>query len=66
MQTITLTASEIKTLETYLWCNPCNSGCVCSYKGRIHCDTLDANGKHRCELLRNTDSILAKIEGRKT
>lgn len=61
MKTITLTASEIETLYHYIGSNPCNATCVYGYK-RINCFDLDENGKHKCRLMRDTDSIMEKLD----
>lgn len=61
MKTITLTKDEIETLYDYLWCNPCNSGCVHGYT-RINCDDLTGTGEFRCKLRRNLMNILRKLE----
>lgn len=61
MKTITLTESEIETLYHYLDSNPCRATCVHDYK-RINCFDLDKDGKHRCKLMRDTDSIMEKLE----
>lgn len=60
VKTITLTESEIKTLYDYLWCNPCNIGCVCDYK-RVNCYDMKKDGVYKCRLQRDTDSILKKL-----
>lgn len=54
MKTVTLTASEIETLEYYLMTNPCSSHCLHNYK-RIEC------GDRRCRLERDTESIRKKL-----
>ena len=28
MKTVTFTDEEIKVLESFLWCNPCEAGCA--------------------------------------
>lgn len=61
MKTITLSESEIKTLYDYLWCNPCSTCCVCDYK-RINCEDINNNGKYKCRLKRDAQSILEKLE----
>lgn len=60
MKTITLTKSEIETLYDYLWCNPCSAKCVCDYT-KIKCEDTREDGKPRCRLQRDTDSILDKL-----
>ena len=60
MKTITLTKSEIETLYDYLWCNPCSAGCICDYT-RIKCED-EKDGKYRCRLKRDTESIMKKLE----
>ena len=61
MKAITLTQSEVDTLTDYLlFCNPCQSGCKYNYK-RIDCNDRKANGEPRCELQRNTENILKKL-----
>ena len=42
MKTITLTESEIRTIEYYLWSNPCRSHCVHGYS-RIDCHDTREN-----------------------
>ena len=60
MKTIVLTQSEVDTLYDYLFCNPCEGSCICGYK-RIGCNDTKADGTYRCELQRNTESILKKL-----
>lgn len=60
MKTITLTKSEIETLETYFWCNPCEVGCIKGYD-RIDCHDLRKDGTYRCELMRDMESIRKKL-----
>ena len=62
MKTITLTESEIRTIEYYLWSNPCRSHCVHGYS-RIDCHDTRENGEYKCELMRNTQSIIKKLGG---
>ena len=62
MPIIDLTHSEIETLRTYLWSNPCQSCCVLEYK-KINCFDRNENGEYRCRLQRDTESIFNKLEG---
>ena len=62
MKTLILTNEEMRALETFLWENPCESGCILDYK-IIDCYDENNEGEYRCKLLRARDSILRKIEG---
>lgn len=56
MKKIILTASEIRSLEHYLYTNPCESGCVYSemQNSRKSCE--------ECKLNKDKDSILEKLD----
>ena len=56
MKTIKLTASEIRTLECFLWSNPCSSGCAYPemQKSKKSCD--------ECKLTKDLYSILEKLD----
>ena len=60
MITITLTESELRTLNIFLCCNPCRAHCVHEY-AKISCFDNKDNGDYKCELMRNRDNIFKKI-----
>lgn len=60
VKTVTLTKSEIETIEVYLWSNPCTAGCVYGYK-RISCEDVDKNGNYKCKLRRDTLNLMKKL-----
>lgn len=61
MKTVTFTASEIRTLFTYLECNPCLASCRMGYKTDM-CFAHNKDGVARCALQRDWDSIVSKLE----
>lgn len=62
MKTITLTKSEIETLQLYLSTNICSVGCPYNYT-RIRCDDIAEDGTYRCKLMRDILSIEGKLRG---
>ena len=56
MKTVKLTASEIKSLECFLWSNPCSNGCVYPkmQKSKKSCD--------ECKLTKDKHSIIGKLD----
>ena len=60
MKTITLTESEVSTLHKFLGSNICRSGCSQNYV-RISCCDRYENGKYKCILQRNRQSIMNKL-----
>ena len=56
MKTIKLTASEIRTLERFLWANPCLNGCAYPemQNSKKSCD--------ECKLTKDKYSIIEKID----
>lgn len=56
MKKITLTASEIRTLEHYLYANPCEAGCAYPEmnNSRKTCE--------ECKLNKDRNSILEKLD----
>lgn len=56
MKNIKFTASEIRTLENFLWTNPCSSGCVYPEmrKSKKSCED--------CKLTKDKHSIMKKLE----
>ena len=61
MKTITLTTSEIETLYHYIDSNPCRATCIHKYK-KINCFDLNEDGTYKCKLMRDTESIIQKLE----
>lgn len=56
MKTIKLTASEIRTLERFLWVNPCLNGCAYPkmQNSKKSCD--------ECKLTKDKYSIIEKLD----
>lgn len=56
MKTVKLTASEIRTLDCFLWSNPCSMGCAYPemQKSRKSCD--------ECKLTKDKYSIMKKLD----
>ena len=69
MKTVKLTAEEIRTLEHYLYTNPCTATCVLDHMPRLpklnsgvyNCNACKEDGMYICPLLRARDSILTKL-----
>lgn len=55
MKTVKLTASEIRTLDRFLFSNPCISGCCCV---EMQNSRKDCN---ECSLTKDRDNILEKL-----
>lgn len=55
MKTVKLTSSEIRSLEHFIWSNPCSSGCcyVEMQNSNKDCD--------ECKLAKDRDNILEKL-----
>lgn len=56
MKTIKLTASEIRTLERFLWVNPCLNGCAYPemQNSKKSCD--------ECKLTKDKYSMIEKLD----
>ena len=56
MKTIELTASEIRTLECFLYSNPCSNGCAYPEMQRSKKDCEE------CKLTKDMYSIMEKLD----
>lgn len=62
-KTVTFTQQELDTLKAYLFCDPCERGCLYGYK-KINCQSVSKDGLPTCGLLRNKKIIREKLYGR--
>jgi hypothetical protein len=56
MKNIKLSNDEIRAIDTFLWANPCRSGCAYSemQNSKKDCD--------ECKLMKSRKSVLEKLE----
>ena len=56
IQTLKLTAKELRALESILWVNPCESGCAYPEM------QTSRKGCTQCELPKSISSIISKLD----